>query len=136
MPYKIGHDKPKTKKHKVVKNTATLHILIMIDPATRWFEIVNIESKRANFIANYLEIQWLSHYPCPTKVIMDRGNELKVEVQQMLHKHYGCKRKIITAWNPQANSMVEQAHQTIDQIIDASGIKGKSDLDKHFKQPT
>jgi hypothetical protein len=104
----------------------------MIDPVTGWFEIIDILSKRADYIANYLEIQWLSRYPWPTEIIMDRGNEFKAEVQQMLHEHYGIKRKLITVRNPQANSMVERAHKTIHQIIDAQGLTGKKDLDKHF----
>ena len=105
----------------------------MIDPAASGFEIVDIVSKRANFIANYLEIQWLSRYPWPTEIVMDRGNEFKAEVQQMLHEHCGVKRKLIATRNPQANSIVEWAHKTMHQIIDAQGLKGKSDLDKHFQ---
>jgi len=34
----------------------------MIDPATGWFEIKEIESKRADYIANYLEQTWFNRY--------------------------------------------------------------------------
>ena len=52
-PYKIGKDK----KQK------TLHCLTMIDPATGWFEIASISRKRADYVANYLEMTWLTRYP-------------------------------------------------------------------------
>ena len=42
------------------KNELKLHCLTMIDPATGWFEITEIPNCRADYIANYLEFQWLS----------------------------------------------------------------------------
>ena len=34
--------------------------MTMIDPATGWFEIVEIPNKRADYIANVLEYTWLT----------------------------------------------------------------------------
>ena len=42
------------------KNKLKLHCLTMIDPTTGWFEIAEIPNHRADYIANYLEFQWLS----------------------------------------------------------------------------
>ena len=44
------------------KNKITLYYLIIIDPATRWFEIVEIPIKRADDVVNLLEFNWLSQY--------------------------------------------------------------------------
>jgi len=41
----------------------------MIDPATGWFEIVEIPNKKADEIANLLEQTWLVRYPWPQNVI-------------------------------------------------------------------
>jgi Integrase zinc binding domain len=49
-PYKIGKG----------KNEATLHALTMINPATGWFEIAEINIKRADKIINRLEFTWLT----------------------------------------------------------------------------
>ena len=56
----------------------------MIDPATGWFEMREIETKSADNIANVLETAWLTRYPWPLKVIFDCGSEFKAEVQMML----------------------------------------------------
>jgi hypothetical protein len=36
------------------------------DPATGWFEITEIPTKQANFIAKLLKFNWLTCYPWPT----------------------------------------------------------------------
>ncbi len=119
-PYTLGDEKK--------KNTTTLHCLTMIDPSTGWFEIVEIPDKQADTISNLLEQEWLMRYPWPQKVIMDRGREFMGEVVTMLQNDYGIKRRPITTRNPQANSMVERAHQTIHNLIKVQGIKSKDDL--------
>jgi hypothetical protein len=101
----------------------------MIDPATGWFEIVEIPDKRADVIANKLETTWFNRYPWPTEVIMDRGKEFMGEVKDTLLPYYGIKRKPITTRNPQANAMVERAHQTIHNMIRSLGLKKLADFD-------
>jgi hypothetical protein len=102
----------------------------MIDPATGWLEIVEIPNRRADEIANYLQMTWLTRYPWPTEVIMDRGSEFQAEVSAMLKNDYGITKKVITTRNPQANSMVERVHQVIHQLIRSFDIKGKADYDQ------
>ena len=63
-PYKIGKDK----KQKI------LHCLTMIDPATGWFEMTSISQKKADYVANYLEMTWLTRYPWLTEIVLDRGS--------------------------------------------------------------
>ena len=55
------------------KNEVTLHCVTMIDPATGWFEIVEMPNRQADFIANTLEMTWLTRHPWPTEIIMDRA---------------------------------------------------------------
>ena len=106
-PYKVGHGRQQRE----------LHCLTMIDPATGWFEIAPIDNKQADVVANELEFAWLTRYPWPTEVVLDRGKEFMAEVKTMLRDHYGCVRKAITTRNPQANAMVERAHQTLHNMI-------------------
>ena len=66
-PYKIrgkGYDEP-----------LILKALTMIDPATRWFEILRYDDKQAGTIANILYQTWLCRYPRPTIIKYDRGYE-------------------------------------------------------------
>ena len=126
-PYPVGYDK-KDKNNKIIDaNQIILHCLTMIDPATGWFEIVEIANKTAIEVANQFEKTWLNRYPWPKQVVMDRGTEFCAEVIELLKDH-GITRKLITTRNPQANAMVERAHQTIHTLIQSQGIKGKRDL--------
>ena len=106
-PYKIIND----------NQTLTLWALTMIDPATGWFDMSAIKTKQADVIANALESTWLCKYPRPTAVIMDRGTEFMAEVVSLLRDDYDITRKLITTRNPQANTILELAHQTIGNII-------------------
>ena len=124
-PYTIGPDKPKSQQ-------TLLWALTMIDPATGWFEIVTVPTKRADYISNIFEQVWLNRYPFPTEVVMDRGKEFKAEVEDMLKNEYGIARKVITTRNPQANAMVERCHKTISALVIKSlGLKAKDDLEPY-----
>mgnify|MGYP003536199076 CR=1 FL=1 len=89
------------------ENLVELHCLTMIDPATGWFEIIEIPNRKADHVVNYLEFAWLTRYPWPTEIIMDRGSEFAAEVSDRIRNEYGITRKLITTRNPQANSIVE-----------------------------
>ena len=100
----------------------------MIDPATGWYVIAEISSKGSDEIANILEMTWLNRYPWPSQVVMDRGREFMGDVIRLLTKDYGIQRKPITTRNPQANSIVERAHQTLHNMIRTQRIRSKDDL--------
>ena len=51
----------------------------MIDPGTGWLEIKEIPSKQADYISNEVKISWLTIYPWPTPIILDRGKEFVAE---------------------------------------------------------
>ena len=53
---------------------------------------------------------------------MDRGSEFMAEVKSLLKDEYGITRKPITTRNPQANAIVERAHQTIHNLIRSQQI--------------
>ena len=97
--------------------TETLHALTMINPAKGWFDMTAIKTKSEDMIANKIEQTWLSKYPWPSKVILDRGTEFIKEVILMLEQDYGITHRPITTQNSQANSILERAHQTIGNIL-------------------
>ena len=89
----------------------------MIDPATGWFEMQQIDTKSADNVINIVDQAWFTRYPWPTKVISDRGGEFMKEFGQSLELDYGITKKTITTRNPQANAMIERIHQTLGNII-------------------
>jgi len=121
-PYTINR---KNKKKKPL----VLWAITMIDPATGWFEMRDITTKSADAVANEIEIAWLSRYPWPNEVIIDRGGEFKAEVQTMLRDDYGIKRKPTSVRNPQANAIVERVHQTIGNMIRTFEVYDNDTLD-------
>jgi len=122
-PYTIGN--------KANSDERTLHCLTMIDPATGWFEIEQIPSKRADEVMSVFENTWLGCYPRPMQVVMDRGTEFQAEVANSLVNDYGITRKLITTRNPQANAMVERAHQTIHNMVSILNLQGKNHEDPY-----
>ena len=113
-PYSIPTKKKRNQKEaRVLK----LWALTMIDPATGWLEIKDITTKQADNVANVLEQTWLTRYPRPSVITLDRGSEFMAEVSQLIRNDYGIKKKPITVRNPQANAIIERVHQTIANII-------------------
>ena len=121
-PYKI--------QQKKRKEPLILHAVTMIDPATGWFEVREInESCTAYEVASIVEQTWLTRYPWPTEVIMDRGTEFLKEFRTMLQKDYDCIRKVISTRNPQANSMVERVHQTLGNLLRTFRVHKRDEAD-------
>jgi hypothetical protein len=99
------------------KPSLTLWCVTMIDPATGWFEMVQIPNKRADNIANIVEVTWLTRYPWPSQIVFDKGSEFMTEFTEMVKKDYQIKIKGIPTRNPQANAIIERVHQTLGTVI-------------------
>eukprot|EP00957_Ditylum_brightwellii_P211803 15366617-Ditylum_brightwellii.AAC.1 len=121
--------KRKTQNAKKKKDL-TLWCVTMIDPVTSWFEIAEIKAKRSDIIASVVETTWLTRYPYPTQVVLDRGKEFMAEFSEMILKYYGVKKKPITIRNPQANSIIEKIHQTIGKMIRSFKVHSTDIYDK------
>eukprot|EP00957_Ditylum_brightwellii_P131456 10026330-Ditylum_brightwellii.AAC.1 len=89
----------------------------MIDPVTSWFEIADMNTKRADIIANVAETTQLTRYPYLTQAVLDRRKEFMALFSEMILKDYGVKKRPITVRNTQANSIIERMHQTIGNMM-------------------
>ena len=94
-----------------------VHALTVIDMATTLYEIVRIESKTSDHIANKFEETWLARYPRPIKCIHDRGGEFIGPEFQSLLARIDCRSAPITTKNPQANAVIERQHETTGNIL-------------------
>ena len=106
-PYKLN-------KQKGVK---PLRAVTMIDLATGWFEVREIDTKHAYNVANAVELAWLTRYPRPNIITYDKGTEFLAEFAKMVKNDYGLICKPITTRNPQSNAVLERIHKTIADII-------------------
>jgi sigma54-dependent transcription regulator len=66
------------------------------------------------------------------EVVRNRGIKFAAKQEVVLKDDDGMTKKLIATWNLQANSMVEQVHQVIPQLIHTFEIKGKSDASKNW----
>ena len=79
----------------------------MIDPATGWFEIKQLnENKQANEVSLVVVQTWLNRYPWPQVVITDGGTDLMAEFITLIKEEYGAIKKVITKRNPQSNVII------------------------------
>ena len=107
---------PYTLKRKH-KPSLKLWCLTMIDPATGWFEMKEIENKTAANIAEKVQQVWLTRYPKPDKIIFDKGTEFMREFAEMIENDYGIAKHGSNKRNPQSNSVLERIHQTIGNMV-------------------
>ena len=112
----IGPYKIQTKKHghKIPK----LRCVTLINPATGWFKIKQYDDKMSITVANIVKQEWLARYPGPYLITLDQGSEfICQDFHDMCMNDYRIKRKIISTQNPQANAIVERAHQMLRNLI-------------------
>jgi hypothetical protein len=122
----------------------------MIDPATSWFEIVelpisqpvldipmgtkgrrgkdtHIQQKDPYFdkssatVSTLVNRTWFCRYPRSQYIIYDNGSEFKLHFETLCDT-YGLTRKPTTIKNPQANAILERVHQTIMAMLRTSDI--------------
>eukprot|EP00804_Cyclotella_cryptica_P025130 CCRYP_012980-RA/>CCRYP_012980-RA protein AED:0.39 eAED:0.39 QI:0/-1/0/1/-1/1/1/0/418 len=118
----------------------------MIDPATSWFEIVELPvsqlqkldiptgtkgqrstdthvqeqqpyfDKTSATVGNLVNRTWFSRYPRSQYIIYNNGSEFKLHFETLCES-YGLKRKPTSVKNPQANAILERVHQTIMAML-------------------
>ena len=80
---------------RIVKNLHKLWCLKMINPATGWFEMVQILNKMAAEMAYIADKTWFTRYPLPQQIVFDRGTKFMAKFSKMCQNDYGLKRKTI-----------------------------------------
>ena len=118
---------------RVGKHTPNLKLkaVTMIDPATGWFEIVPYDDKRSMTVANLVEMTWLTRYPRPSTITIDRGGEFIGHPfrEELCGKEYNIKIKMATTANPQANSIIERVHLTLANMVRTRDLQKSEDID-------
>jgi hypothetical protein len=103
-------------KVKTPTGVKKLQAFTAIDPATGWFEVVDIKDKSAGTVMDAFHEQWLCRYPRPTKVVFDNGSEFKSVFKEMC-TNLSIVCKPTTSYNPQGNAIVERIHQVMGNML-------------------
>jgi hypothetical protein len=121
----------------------------MIDPASSWFEIVELPittdavipldkkgqkgtkthnntklpyfDKSSAMISTLVKKTWVSRYPHCQYINYDNGSEFKLHFEA-LYESFGIKRKPTSVKNPQANAILERVHQMISSMLHTAEI--------------
>lgn len=91
--------------------------LTCIEPATNLVEIIRINNKTTEHVAQQFENCWLSRYPWPAKVIHDNGGEFTGYAFQRLLDKANIKSTPTSPCTPTANSICERMHQTVGNVL-------------------
>ena len=65
-----------------------LQTITMIDPATNWIDICSVPEAKADLVANQVKLAWLTRYPLPNKITVERVKELLAEFKTMMANYY------------------------------------------------
>jgi hypothetical protein len=69
-----------------------LRVMTMIDPATGWFEVTEIDAPTEACCQKEIDDTWFNGYPRPEYLGFDNGNEFK-SVFDQITKNYGLETK-------------------------------------------
>ena len=101
---------------KTPSGTHQLRAITMIDPATGWFEMKEIEAPDSASTSAAMDDVWFSRYPRPKIIGFDGGSEFKSVFAETI-ANYGLEAAITTAYNPQSNGIIERVHQVINDAL-------------------
>ena len=88
-----------------------------IDTVTNLVELVRIDDKTSEHVARKFAQLWLARYPWPERCVHDNGGEFVGPAFYNLMQRCGIKDVNTTAKNPTANSICEQMHQTVGNVL-------------------
>jgi hypothetical protein len=80
----------------------------MIDPATGWFEVKELDNKHMHNVAKAVELAWLMRYPRPNIINYHNCTEFLAEFATMVKNDYSLIYKPITTRNPQSNATLQK----------------------------
>ena len=120
--------------------------LTIIDPATGWFEIVELPTilkiekklgkvtekvvidKSSAEVARLFNRQWLSRYPRAKYITYDNGSEFKLHFEELCDS-FNIKRRPTTIKNPQANAIIERIHGVLGDMMRTSHLDMSPTID-------
>ncbi len=92
-------------------------ILVMTDAFTRYVELVAIENKETETVANAIFVHWICRYGVPLEIVTDQGKEFVSHVCQTLWDKLELIHNTTTPRHPQANSQAEVVNRSIIRYL-------------------
>ncbi|WP_435316540.1 DDE-type integrase/transposase/recombinase, partial [Klebsiella pneumoniae] len=93
------------------------YIFTIIDRSTRWPEAVPMTDATTDSCASALIEAWISRFGLPDQITSDRGAVFTSSLWQQLTRRLGISTTTTSAYNPEANGMVERFHRSLKAAL-------------------
>jgi transposase InsO family protein len=94
-----------------------IQVLTIVDTATTLAEVIRIEDRSSQHVANLFDNNWLARYQRPLRCIFDQGGEFTGRPFQSMLIQNGIQQVPTTVKIPQANAVCERMHRTIKDSL-------------------
>ena len=97
----------------------------MIYPVTRWLKVIQYDNTRVIYIAKLFETMWLIRYLFPTKIVYYQVSQFISHAfrKYLIEEEYGIVVNPRTSGNPFPNSILENVHAVIGNLVQTNKIK-------------
>ena len=118
------------------KMPAVKHVLVIVDHFTRYMRAYITKDQKASTVTRCLYEGFISIFGAPEKLITDQGKAFTSEVVTKLCTQFGVEKTTRTPYHPQGNGQIEQAHQTLGNMIGKLEDEHKKQWPKHLAKLT
>ncbi|XP_052485157.1 uncharacterized protein LOC128040449 [Gossypium raimondii] len=94
------------------------NILVVMDYVSKWVEAEAYPTNDANVVTRFLHKHVFTRFGTPRAIISDECSHFVNKWLKWLFDKYDVKHKLVTAYHPQTNSLVELANHEIKGILE------------------
>ena len=91
--------------------------MCITDAFTKYVELVAIDNKEANTVAEAIFEKWFCRYGIPMEIVTDGGKEFCAKISEEVMKCMGATHLKTAPYHPQCNSQAEVANKTIADYL-------------------
>ena len=101
-------------------------LIVFVDCYSRYTILVPASNHTANTVSDALLRHAVPYFGTPRRLLSDRGREFVGEIWGKLMRSLGVQRLLTSPYHPEGNSINEQSHRTINNMLRARLLDGAS----------
>ena len=114
------------------KTPEVKHVLVIMDHFTRYMRAHVTKDQKASTVTKCLYEGFILIFGVPEKLITDQGKAFTSKIVTELCTQFGVGKTTTMPYHPQGNGQVEQAHQTLRNMIGKLEDEHKRQWPKHL----
>ena len=112
------------------------HVLVIVDHFMRYTRAYVTKDQKLSTAIKMLYEGFISIFGAPERILTDQGKAFTSEVVEWLCSQFRISQLTTTAYHPQGNGQVEQAHQTLGRMIGKLEDEYKGQWPRHLPKLT